>query len=146
MHPNLKATLATEWLLTAVFFWNRFNDNPNKITKSDQMWFRGFVSIILNPFLRVFAISAILKVIHVPKTPKRGGISGTPKITFPHIYFQILAIGTSHKLYKHPHVKGFLTKYWKSWKKIFQKFFKNFFFSIFKKIFKIFFSRFSLLS
>jgi hypothetical protein len=30
---------------------------------------RGFVSIILNPFLRVFAISAFLKVIHAPKTP-----------------------------------------------------------------------------
>ena len=54
------------------------------------MWFRGFISIIINPFLRVFAISAFLKVIHAPKTPKRGGISGTPKITFPHIFFQIL--------------------------------------------------------
>ena len=48
------------------------------------MWFKGFISIILNPFLRVFAISAFLKVIHAPKTPKRGGISGTPKITFLH--------------------------------------------------------------
>ena len=135
------------YILNSSFFWNRFNDNPNKITKSDQMWFRGFVSIILNPFLRVFAISAFLKVIHAPKTPKRGGISGTPKITFPHIYFQILAIGTSHKLYKHPHVKGFLTKYWKSWKKKFQKIFKKiFFFQFLKKFSKIFFSRFSLLS
>jgi hypothetical protein len=61
---------------------------------------RGFISIILNPFLRVFAISAFLKVIHAPKTPKRGGISGTPKITFLHLFFQILAIGTSHKVYK----------------------------------------------
>ena len=98
-----------QWLNSS-FFWNWCNVNPDKITKCDQLWFRGFVSIIINPFLRVFAISAFLKVIHAPKTPKRRGISGTPKITFPHIFFQILAIGTSHKLYKHPHVKGFLTK------------------------------------
>ena len=97
-------------LLNSSFFWNWCNVNPDKITKCDQLWFRGFVSIIINPFLRVFAISAFLKVIHAPKTPKRRGISGTPKITFPHIFFQILAIGTSHKVYKHPYVKGFLTK------------------------------------
>ena len=96
--------------LNSSFLWNWCNDNPNKIAKSDQLWFRGFISIILNPFLRVFAISDFLKVIHAPKTPLRGGISGTQKITFPHIFFQILAIRTSHKLYKHPHVKGFLTK------------------------------------
>ena len=44
------------------------NVNPDKITKWDQLWFKGLVSIILNPFLRVFAISAFLKVIHAPKT------------------------------------------------------------------------------
>ena len=53
--------------LTAVFL-NWCNVNPDKITKWDQLWFRGFVSIILNPFLRVFAISVFLKVIHAPKT------------------------------------------------------------------------------
>ena len=54
--------------INSSFFWNWCNVNPNKITKWDQLWFRGFVSIILNPFLRVFAISAFLKVIHAPKT------------------------------------------------------------------------------
>jgi threonine/homoserine/homoserine lactone efflux protein len=53
---------------------------------------RGYILIILNPFLRVFAISVFLKVINAPKTPKRGGISGILKLTFPHIFFQILAI------------------------------------------------------
>ena len=52
--------------------------------------------------LRVFAISAFLKVIHAPKTPKRGDTSGTSNVTFPHIFFQILAIGTSHRVYKQP--------------------------------------------
>ena len=48
--------------LNSSFFLNWCNVNPDKITKWDQLWFRGFVSIILNPFLRVFAISAFLKV------------------------------------------------------------------------------------
>ena len=54
--------------LTAVFF-KLVQCQPRQIAKSDQLWLRGFVSIILNPFLRVFAISAFLKVIHAPKTP-----------------------------------------------------------------------------
>jgi hypothetical protein len=66
---------------------------------------RGSVSLIINPFLRVFAISAFLKVIHAPKTPKRGDESGTSKINFPHSNFDILAIGTSHEPHKHPHIK-----------------------------------------
>ena len=32
--------------------------------------------------------------------------SGASKINFPHNNFYILAIGTSHGPYKHPHVKG----------------------------------------
>ena len=55
--------------LNSSFFLNWCNVNPVKIKKSNQLWLRGFVSIILNPFLRVFAISASLKVIHAPKTP-----------------------------------------------------------------------------
>ena len=55
--------------LNSSFFWNWCNVNPDKIMKWDQLWFRRFVSIILNPFSRVFAISAFLKVIHAPKTP-----------------------------------------------------------------------------
>ena len=55
--------------LNSSFFLNWCNVNPAKIMKSNQLWLRGFVSIILNPFLRVFAISAFLKVIHATKTP-----------------------------------------------------------------------------
>ena len=40
--------------------------------KSIHLWLRGFVSIILNLFLRVFAISTFLKFIHAPKNPKKG--------------------------------------------------------------------------
>ena len=55
--------------LNSSFFLNWCNAIPDKIAKSYQLWLRGFVSIILNPFLRVFAISAFLKVIHAPKNP-----------------------------------------------------------------------------
>ena len=63
-----REVLFIEVSLNSNFFWNWCNVNPNKIAKCDQLWFKGFVSIILNPFLRVFAISAFLKVIHAPKT------------------------------------------------------------------------------
>ena len=56
-------------LLNSTFFWNWCNVNPDKITKSNQLWLKEIVSIIHNPFLRVFAIPAFLKVIHAPKTP-----------------------------------------------------------------------------
>ena len=55
--------------LTAVFL-NWCNGNPDQIAKSNCLWLRGSVSLKLNPFLRVFSISAFLKVIHAPKTPK----------------------------------------------------------------------------
>ena len=66
----------------------------------------GSVSLIPNPLLRVFAISASLKVIHAPKTPPKGGESGNDKINFLHSEFHILTIGTSHGPYKHPHNIG----------------------------------------
>ena len=56
-------------LLNSSFFWNWCNVNPDKITKSNQLWLKEFVLIIHNPFLMVFAIPAFLKVIHAPKTP-----------------------------------------------------------------------------
>ena len=58
-------------LLNSQFVWNWCNANPVKITKSNHLWLRGFVSIMLNLILRVFAISAFLKVIHAPKTLKK---------------------------------------------------------------------------
>ena len=63
---------------------------------------------MLNPLLRVFAISAFLKV-HTPKTPKRGDESSTDKINFLHSEFHILTIGFSHGPYKPPHVKRYLS-------------------------------------
>ena len=39
--------------------------------KSNQLWLRRFVSIILNAFLRGFAISAFLKVIYFEKKKKK---------------------------------------------------------------------------
>ena len=51
--------------LTAVFF---FETGAMSVpTKSNHLWLRGSVSIILNPFLRVLSISGLLKVIHTPK-------------------------------------------------------------------------------
>ena len=52
-------------------------------------------------FLKVFAVTAILKVIHALKTPKKD---------FPHIFFHILAMETSHGSYEYPHIKGYLPK------------------------------------
>ena len=43
------------------------------------MWFRGSISLILNPFLRVFSISGFLKVIYA-----RVGI-GYPKFGYPRV-------------------------------------------------------------
>ena len=67
---SLTRETRSKWLNSS-FFWNWCNVNPDKITKWDQLWFKGFVSIIFNPFSRGFAISAFLKVIHAPKTPLR---------------------------------------------------------------------------
>ena len=54
-------------------------------------------------------------VIHAPQTPKRWGEPVTDKINILHSKFHILAIGTFHGPYKHPYVKGYLSKCWKSW-------------------------------
>ena len=39
-----------------------------------------------------------------------GGSFQVSENSFPHIFFQILALETSQKVYKHPHVKEFLSK------------------------------------
>ena len=49
-----------------------------------------------NPFLRVFAISAFLKVIHAPKTPKPQNPK-TPKVRFLQ-YLLIVLKKTKNKL------------------------------------------------
>ena len=79
-----------KWLqmtsLNSHFVWNWCNANPVKITKSNHLWLRGFVSIILNLILRVFAISAFLKVIHAPKPlekPQERGYLRYPENNLP---------------------------------------------------------------
>ena len=115
--------------------------------KSNYMWFRGSISLIINPFLRVFSVSGFLKVIHALQTPQKRCESGTSKINFLHSVLQILAIRTCHGPYKYPHAKGWLSKWWKSWeKKIWKKifwdfFFQNFFFKIFSKTFNFILNR-----
>ena len=75
-----------------------------------------------------------------PQHPQKRVYSSTLKINFLYSVFQILAIWASHKPYKHPHVKGQLSKgrkFWerKIWKKKIEKknqkkkIFSNFFFS-----------------
>ena len=97
---------------------------------------RKFVSIKLNPFLRVFAISAFLKVIHTPKTPVKRVFSSNPKINFPIVIFiksqSGLPINIVYTLMTRINclkVKKFRKKKFKK-KKIFKK---NFFFENFGK-------------
>ena len=84
-HPRIRSFI----YIIAGFFWIR------------PIIVEGFVSIIISPFLRVYTISAFLKVIHAPKTPKRGGISGsTPKITFLHTVFPRIVVATTILFWK----------------------------------------------
>ena len=57
------------------------------------MWLRGSISLILNPFLRVLSISGFLKVIHAPKTPKRGFLQVPQKLTSSIAFFKYLQLG-----------------------------------------------------
>ena len=100
------------------FLWNWCKVNPDKIAKSNQLWLRGFISIILNPFLRVFAISAFLKVIHAPKTPihKRAGVNQVPLKLTSHIAILIsLQSGLLMNLKTPICIKEEFAKCWKSW-------------------------------
>ena len=56
---------------------------------------RGFISLILNPFLMVLVF---LKVIHTPKTPVKRVFSSNPKINFPHSNSYKIVIRSFHKL------------------------------------------------
>ena len=76
------------------------------------MWLRGSVSLLLNPFLRVFSISAFLKVIHAPK---EGVNQVLRKWTFLHSDFYILAIRASHQPYKDPISRVSCQSVEKSW-------------------------------
>ena len=45
--------------LNSSFFWKSCNASPNWTEKSNHLRLRGSVSLILNPFLRIFAISVL---------------------------------------------------------------------------------------
>ena len=101
--------------------------------KSGQLWLRGFISIILNALLRVFAISAFLKVIHAPKTPKRGFFQVPRKLTSSIAFFKSLQSGLPMNLKNTPMPRISYPQKEnpekKKLKKKSQKFFLNFFFS-----------------
>ena len=93
--------------LTAVLFETGAKSVPTK-SQNHHLWLSGLVSLKIKPILRVLSISGFSKVIHAPKTPqtpKKRVESGASKINFLHSNFFILVIGTSHRPYKHPHVK-----------------------------------------
>ena len=63
------------------FFWNCCNANPNLIAKANHLWLRRFISIILNPLLRVTCPNienpenqAINFGHFYPKCPKSNGL------------------------------------------------------------------------
>ena len=62
------------------------------------------------PIIKGFCHFSLFKGHPRPQNPQKRGYFMYPKKTFLYIFFQILAIGTSHKVYKHPHVKGFVSK------------------------------------
>ena len=72
---------------------------------------------MLNLILRVFAISAFLKVIHAPKTlkkPQERGYFRYPENNLPTMFFEILAIWTSHGPSTALHIIDSLSKWQKS--------------------------------
>lgn len=96
--------------LNSSFFWNWCNPAIPAPTKSSNpticSWGCSFQAYLTHSqeFLPFQALSTLPK-------PLKEGIQ---KITFLHTFFLIFAIGTSHGPYKHPHVKGYLSKCWKS--------------------------------
>ena len=66
------------------------------------MWLRGSISLILNPFLRVLSISGFLKVIHAPKTPKRGVNQVPQKLTSSIAFYKSLQSGLAMDLINTP--------------------------------------------
>ena len=66
--------------LTASFFWNWCNATPKWITKSNRLWLRGSILLILKPFLGVFF--SLIKGHPYPQPKKREWIkyrkSGLP--------------------------------------------------------------------
>ena len=131
------------WTLNSSFFWNWCNANPDQIAKSNQLWLRGFVSIILNPFLRVFTISAFLKVIHAPKTPKEGVFQVLRKLPSHIHFFKSSQLGLPIRYINTPMSRVSYLSNENPEKIFFENFSKKIFF---QKFSKIFFSGFSLLS
>ena len=103
-------------------------------------WGDSFQSY-LTPFLRVLSISGFLKVIHAPKTPKRGFLQVPRKLTSSIAFFKSLQSGLPINLINTPMSRVSCPKEENPEKKNFEK--KNFFWFIFWIFFffKIFFLR-----
>ena len=108
--------------------------------KSDHLCLRGSVSLLLNPFLRVLSISGFLKVMHAPKTPKRGVNQVPEKLTSSIAFFKSLQSGLPINLINTPMSRVSCPKEENPEKKKIEK--KNFWK---KKIKKIFFFKFFFL-
>ena len=99
------------------------------------MWLRGSISVILNPFLRVLSISGFLKVMHAPKTPKRGVNQVPEKLTSSIAFFKSLQLGLPMNLINTPMPRVSCPNDENPEKKFFEKkksqnfFFSKFFFS-----------------
>ena len=80
-------------LLTAVFFETGAMSVPTKLQNPTICGWGDSFQSYLTPFLRVLSISGFLKVIHAPKTPKRGFFQVPRKLTSSIAFFKSLQSG-----------------------------------------------------
>ena len=104
VHPNLIETLTTDqkWPLTAVFFETGAMSVPTKSRNPSICGWGDWFQSYLTPFLRVLSISGFLKVIHAPKTPKRGFFQVPRKLTSSIAFFKSLQSGLPINLINTP--------------------------------------------
>ena len=79
--------------LTAIFFETGAMSVPTKLQNPTICGWGDSFQSYLTPFLRVLSISGFLKVIHAPKTPKRGFLQVPQKLTSSIAFFKSLQSG-----------------------------------------------------
>ena len=114
-------------LFNSSFFLNWCNVNPVKIMKYNQLWLRGFVSIILNQFLRVFAISGHPR----PQSPQKRGYFRYPKKPSYIYFFKSSQLGLPIRYINTPMSRVFCPSNENPENFFFRKFFKKNFFQNF---------------